>query len=249
MENFVIWIRQISAWLYVPIYQNRLFFIDFWSFVHLWSGLMLLAVLVAIKSKRTFVWLVVFLALYEVFEISLIYFALGVFYPETIKDQFTDIFAGIAGGALGYFHLSRRQNGTEEIEQIINVEFLLVSLTMAFIWAGNFKSLVSFSASGNSFSVTGFFFTVILIYQFLRLFAELMKKKADNKMKILLDGSMFLFLLILTVSWYASKDGALVLSFGQFVELLTFLVLFLIMSMPLYFMVLSLFKKASEILQ
>ena len=249
MEHFVIWIRQISAWLYVPIYQNRLFFIDFWSFVHLWSGLMLLAVFVALKFKRAFVWLIGILALYEIFEISLIYFALGFFYPETIKDQLTDILIGIVGGVIGYLYLSRRQNKTEEIEPVFNVEFLLVSVTIAFIWTGNFNSFVSYSASGNSFSVTGFFCSVIFIYQFLRLFAELMKKKAGNKKKIFLNGSMFFSLLIIAGSLYAPKDGDPVLTYGQYIELLAFLVLFLIMSLLLYYIVLSLFKRASGILR
>jgi len=94
---------------------------------------MLLAVFVALKFKRAFVWLIGILALYEIFEISLIYFALGFFYPETIKDQLTDILIGIVGGVIGYLYLSRRQNKTEEIEPVFNVEFLLVSVTIAFI--------------------------------------------------------------------------------------------------------------------
>jgi len=97
--------------------------------------------------------------------------------------------------------------------------------------------------------VTGFFCSVIFIYQFLRLFAELMKKKAGNKKKIFLNGSMFFSLLIIAGSLYAPKDGDPVLTYGQYIELLAFLVLFLIMSLLLYYIVLSLFKRASGILR
>ena len=40
-------------------------------------------------------------------EILILYLALGIFRPETIKDQFTDIFVGLMGATTSYLFILR----------------------------------------------------------------------------------------------------------------------------------------------
>ena len=46
----------------------------------------------------------------EIAEILMLYVSLHVFNPETIKDQFTDIFVGILGGLFGYLFTYQKFN-------------------------------------------------------------------------------------------------------------------------------------------
>ncbi len=96
--DLVEYILAESDWLYTRIYQNRFFFFDLWSFVHLWSGFAIYLALRAMRPPRPFLILTGILFLYEVIEILFVYFAYMIFRPETIKDQFTDIILGLTGG-------------------------------------------------------------------------------------------------------------------------------------------------------
>lgn len=100
LRAFVEWINHVSAPLYTVIYSNAYFFFDYWSIIHFVSGCLLYFILNAMGVRR--IWLLLFslLFFYELVEISMIFFALDVFKPETIKDQFTDIALGGLGAAV-----------------------------------------------------------------------------------------------------------------------------------------------------
>jgi hypothetical protein len=168
MEHFVLWIKQITAWLYVPLYQNQLFFIDFWSLVHVWSGFTVIVSMYALKFKRTFPWLIFFLFTYELIEVLMVYFALDIFYPETLKDQITDIVVGLLGGLWAYQFLKFRIRGIGWVPAKISLEHILTSLSCAFVWTGNFSCFFSSPGLTLPFDWTGYVFMVAGCHLFLQ---------------------------------------------------------------------------------
>lgn len=132
-------IRTNTDWLYVVIHQNKFFFIDYWSFVHLFSGIFLPVLLTNLKIRKVYFISIMILLFYEVLEMSLIYLAFNLFKPETIKDQITDIFIGTAGVVI----ISSFKNKTflSEFRKELSYYFyaMISSLTVAFIWVGFYK--------------------------------------------------------------------------------------------------------------
>jgi uncharacterized membrane protein YeaQ/YmgE (transglycosylase-associated protein family) len=138
--DFVTYINSETAWLYTKIYQNRLFFFDLWSLVHLWSGFMIYLLIRASRSKRPFLVLVSILVIYEIVEILAIYIALTVFRPETIKDQFTDIFLGIIGGVLCRIFLTTVRRHWERFQGLIHAFIIfVVGSSYDFFWVGFYR--------------------------------------------------------------------------------------------------------------
>ncbi len=128
-----------TQWLYTKILENRIFFIDYWSFAHFWSGAVIFGFLSWRKFKRRWTVLVTLIVFYECFELAFIYFSLNVFKPETIKDQFTDIFIGLLGGlaARAFIYYFK-----PAINRQLFLHYFLpvfVSLTISFIWVGNYQ--------------------------------------------------------------------------------------------------------------
>jgi len=126
-----------TEWLYTKLYQNDYFFLDLWSFVHLWFGFIITVILLSKKVKKLFIILLSLLLFYEVLEILIAYFALGIFKPETFKDQFTDIVVGMTGGLVAaviirYYTLNVAKK-TKNLEIGL---MLFASFTYAFCWVG-----------------------------------------------------------------------------------------------------------------
>lgn len=137
MIEFVEYILDESAWLYTRIYQNQLFFIDLWSFVHLWTGFVLYLLFRAAGVQKPMLLLVLLLILYEIVEVLFVYFAFMIFLPETIKDQFTDIILGISGGGLCCLMLAL-VNKYHDKYPVFMPAFMafLASSSFAFFWVG-----------------------------------------------------------------------------------------------------------------
>ena len=143
MKTIIELIIKNSDWLYVKLFENPIFFFDFWSFAHFWSGGVLITIISKTKFKRKWIILFSLLLLYEIIEILLPYLALNVFLPETIKDQFTDIFVGMAGGYvvdkwLNFYSSSKKQY-TGFFQNPKTHIALFSALTIAFIWVGFYK--------------------------------------------------------------------------------------------------------------
>ncbi len=131
IKEIVLVIRDNTEWLYTIIYQNKIFFIDFWSIIHFLSGMLFIALICWISNKK--IWLKLFLILlsYEFIEISLYFFSLEIFLPEILKDQITDIFIGLLGGIF-YYYFIKSYN-----EHLLNYLVIIASVFfVAFIWVG-----------------------------------------------------------------------------------------------------------------
>ena len=141
MEWIINWIRDNTVWLYTKIYENPIFFFDYWSVVHFYSGIGLLILFSFLRIKHRWILLSIFLIGYEIVEIVMVLLALHVFMPETFKDQFTDIFLGYLGGFVGqYFVKEKFLFDSVFIKQIFyrHIVEVYVAFTIAFVWVGNY---------------------------------------------------------------------------------------------------------------
>lgn len=141
MYGMVNWIKENTAWLYTKIYESPVFFFDYWSMVHLYSGISLFILLTSLKIRNRWTWLSIILFSYEVMEITLGYVALNIFEPETIKDQFTDIGVGYLGGFIGQYLLKEKNIFHSVFNKKIDYRHIVAvhaALTIAFLWVGNY---------------------------------------------------------------------------------------------------------------
>jgi len=126
-----------SAWLYTKIYQNHYFFFDLWSLVHCWNGFVLFVLFKSVKIRKPFTKLLLVLLIYEIVEILIPYFVLGIIKPETFKDQFTDIIVGMTGGGIGSVLLNLTSvSNSYHLFRLKLFIVLLASITYSFLWVG-----------------------------------------------------------------------------------------------------------------
>lgn len=155
MDKVYYYINQNSTWLYAKIYSNEIFFFDFWSLAHLWCGFFVLVIITASGLKKSWIWLLVFLFGYEIIEMFFIYLAVHVFNPETIKDQFTDIFVGLLGGGLSYSYIKweTKSENPKMLNRIISS--LFAAETLAFVFTGSYQYRYNYEVI-NSFPINYF---------------------------------------------------------------------------------------------
>jgi hypothetical protein len=178
MKEIVEFINSNSNWLYVKIYENPLFFFDYWTFAHIWLGFVIFAILNLVNVKNKWTNLFLILICYEVFEIVILYLSLDVFRPETIKDQFTDIIVGIIGGFLFYQYSLIYSNKNGKIKKPFSYNNLLIALftaaTLSFEWVGFYGykyNLSFFNSEGLNYSafLLWFLSSFFMILIFLKL--------------------------------------------------------------------------------
>jgi len=140
LQSVIEHIFKNTDWLYIKILGNSIFFFDFWSFVHLWSSAILITIIVIAKFRHKWSTLFAFLLFYEIAEIILRFAALKVFMPETIKDQFTDILVGMAGGYLFHkwleYYSTKKKHSNNFLLNYNTHIALLTAFTIAFLWVG-----------------------------------------------------------------------------------------------------------------
>jgi hypothetical protein len=175
MKTIVELINTNCDWLYVKIFENPLFFFDFWSFVHFWSGGILITIILAKGYRNKWSILFSLLLFYEIVEISMLYVSLNVFFPETIKDQFTDIFVGMSGGYLfdkwlNFYSTNKKQ--FSNFFQNPNTHIaLFTAITIAFDWVGFYRykyNVLIFNSPGLNYTAFSLWsagiFSVLVIY-------------------------------------------------------------------------------------
>jgi len=137
--TFIEWARIHTEFLYTMIYENGFVFFDFWSIAHFWSGMVLFLVLAAINVKYKWFLMVFFILLYELIEVSFILFAFNIFQPERYNDLIMDTIVGLSAGLISYLILLNKSN-TKKIENLPAwLLMLFSSVTLAFIWVGNYQ--------------------------------------------------------------------------------------------------------------
>ncbi len=106
--------QKISEFLQTNIYESNYILIEYWTIVHLISGMIVFLVLYKILSKRTtserFFVLFLLLWAWEIFELIV-----GFGSAEQNTDRIWDLFAGMLGGAVVYLIRSRFSNNRNNI--------------------------------------------------------------------------------------------------------------------------------------
>ena len=103
----------ITDFLNIPIIVNQIISIDFWSIVHLFTGGLILFLIVKfLKNKSSryhFITLLILLSVWEVFELT--NYAIlknNLFIPETLTNIIWDLIMGMSGGILTFI-ISKRK--------------------------------------------------------------------------------------------------------------------------------------------
>lgn len=198
LADILRFIRTNTDWLYVVVYQNKFFFIDYWSFVHFGSGILLPIVLTNLKIKKVYSISMLLLIVYEVVEISLIYFAFNVFKPETIKDQFTDILIGMYGVLVSYFF--KRKFSTIYLNTIVRLNLYAVfsSLIIAFNWVGFYKYKYNIEAfNTNGLNIWAFLWWSIGLFLICLFHIRLKDKFQNEKLYYFILYIFYLIILLL----------------------------------------------------
>ncbi len=158
-----------TKWLYYRLYDSQFFYIDYWSFVHIISGFMLVVILLALNLKYKKTIFISLIVLWEVVEVLFKYFALNIFRPETIKDQINDIVIGLLAGYITYLFI--KYGAAIFSKNHISTQLLsnfFTALILGFLWAGTYqsqKSIEIFNATGLNF--LNFLFWTLLIALFI----------------------------------------------------------------------------------
>ncbi len=129
-----------TSWLYTKLVEGPFFFFDLWSLAHLYSGFFVMLVVLALRARRPWAWLVAALVAYELVELAFIYVAFHAFHPETLKDQVTDVVVGSLG-ALVATQLVRRcaaTPGPGRARTTRHAAAALMAVAIAFEWVGNY---------------------------------------------------------------------------------------------------------------
>lgn len=179
--NLIEQILKETDWLYVQLFHTDIFFFDLWSVVHLWSGFSMIILLHAFQVRRVLLVQVLVLIAYEIIEILILWFAFSIFNPETIKDQFTDIFIGFSGGVIAEFtfrwlrKIQHNHPGAIKVGQAV-----YIAITYSFIWVGFYGysyNLAGFNSTGiNYAALTSWILgslTLLLGYLWLRRWGNL----------------------------------------------------------------------------
>jgi hypothetical protein len=195
------WFRVHTEFLYTLVFKNELFYIDFWSLVHIWSGLILFTILIALNVKRKWFWFIFLISIYELAEVAFIYFALHIFRPERLNDQVLDIFVGVFAACLCNFILLYRSSNSGYKSLPKWALMLFSSITFAFVWVGNYRYEYNFAILNTpginrwaffSWLAGGFIFLTIYSY---------IKSKQNNLIKQLAFTWLVYFVLLLLLEY------------------------------------------------
>jgi len=217
------WAMEHTAFLYTMIYEKGFVFFDLWSIAHFWSGLVLFLVLAALNWKRKWFWLVFFILLYELCEVAFIYFALNIFKPERYNDLIMDVLVGVAGASISNFILLFNSN-TKKGEYLHAWSFMLFSsITLAFIWVGNYQYTYNYEIfNTKGLNIGAFGLWTIGGFVFLLFYHATIRKEGRFFLRLFLAWIVyFVFLLVLehtgynTMQWHeVSIPGARPLILG-----------------------------------
>jgi hypothetical protein len=199
MKESMQFIREFTVWLHHPLFEYGLFYVDLWSLVHFWSGMILFAALSALAWKNRWKWLFLFLFGFEVVEAFIFISIMKMFMPEKLPDSFTDIFIGLSGGYLIWFLFEKKKINKSGTKFFL---FFLASVTISFLWTGNNK----FEFSKPMFNTPGINWWIFLCWMLagigILFMYEKLKSSKNSKVKTV------------TITWLAYLTALLILIYG-----------------------------------
>lgn len=202
------WAMEHTAFLYTMIYEKGFVFFDFWSIAHFWSGMVVFLVLAALDWKRKWFWLVFFIVLYEILEVSFIYIALNIFKPERYNDLIMDVFVGVSGAVTSYTLLILKSN-TKKAEYLPAWALMLFSsITLAFIWVGNYQYRYNYEIfNTKGINIGAFGLWTIGGFVYLLFYHATVRKESHFLLRPFLAWIVyFVFLLVLEYTGYVTMQ-------------------------------------------
>lgn len=157
-------------WLYTRLYENDWFYIDYWSFVHCWSGFLLFLFLLRLNIKFKWVTLILLLISYEGIEIVLRFMRINIFNSEVFTDTSTDLCVGMIGGVIAQIIYIRKRKFYKRELNFWEPCFL-TSISLAFVISGfyNFSSNITALENGERQPII-FVHWVLIIFSLLFIF-------------------------------------------------------------------------------
>lgn len=199
MKESMQFIREFTVWLHHPLFEYGLFYIDLWSLVHFWSGMILFTALSALAWKNRWRWLFYFLFGFELVEAFIFISIMKMFMPEKLPDSFTDIFIGLAGGYLILFLFEKGKIDKSFSKLFL---FFLSSGTVSFLWTGNNK----FEFSNSIFNTQGINWWIFICWMLtgigILFMYEKLKSSRSSKIKTV------------TITWLAYLTTLIILIYG-----------------------------------
>ncbi len=175
LQQFVTIIRENTHWLYTPVLETHFFKLDLWSFMHLWSGMVIFAMFIAFRSKKPWLMTAALLVLYEFVEAGIVVSAFRIFYPEKFFDSISDMVVGMAGALLMFAILKADKDSKSRQLTKLWSPAILASATLSYLWVGYYGyryNMGDYNFDGiNYFTFMCWFLSgigIILFYQILR---------------------------------------------------------------------------------
>lgn len=193
MLDFIQFIREFTVWLHHPLFEYGLFYIDLWSLVHFWSGMILFTGLSAQRWKNRWGWLASFLIAFELVEATIFISIMKMFRPEKLPDCFTDIVIGMAGGYLVYL-LFEKWKITNNYSKLFL--FWLCAGTVSFLWTGNYGYLFNNTPDFNWWVFLGWMIAGIGV---LFLFEKLKSSKSNKMKSVAITWAVYLLTLLFLI--------------------------------------------------
>ncbi len=137
MEDFITLIRENTQWLYTRLFETEYLYIDLWSFVHLWSGVVIFSLFVAFGVRKKWLWLFILLLSYEIVEQGIVILGYHIFYLEKIVDVGNDLIVGFLGGVLVNYMI--KSPTLRKIKFQVLFPVFLATITISYLWVGNYK--------------------------------------------------------------------------------------------------------------
>lgn len=138
MENFRFWYFEKFGWLFTNIYENPILYFDLWSPVQLWSGFMLYLLLLLLKTRKPFPFLLASVLLFDLFESFLGYILFQQTGSIRLNDIFSDLLLASSGGLIARYYvqnmIEKDPDLTLKYLKIFTVVF--ASFTIAYTWVG-----------------------------------------------------------------------------------------------------------------
>lgn len=193
MKELLVFMRQHLVWLHQILVEYHLIYIDLWSLVHFWSGIVIFSCITALQWKNRWRWIFFFLTMFEVVEAFVFIGILRLFQPEKIPDVFMDIIIGMGGGYFTWLFFEKYWVKRKE-RQLIAI--FLSSLSLAFVWTGFY----GYRFNQEFFNYESFNFIVFLVWTGIGVLTltlyHFLKKRYTKAYQV---GLTYLFFLLLIV--------------------------------------------------
>jgi len=195
MQEFISYIRESCLWLHHILIEYHIIYLDLWSIIHFFSGVIVFSGLSALKVKRRWMWLLIGISLFEVVEMTLLIALLNMFEPEVTADIVVDLVMGMLGGYFVYTIFEKSKLPMKWKKYLVKV---LTAFIASWYWTGYYGYTMNVSFL-NTEDLNLFMFINLIIFGIIIIdFHKFLKKYIQRVgLRITLVYMLFYFVLLL----------------------------------------------------